>query len=107
MPITADYGANNFVFPWLVGDLQDKFLPQCHAFRQKPSTDVSAESLTLNMNSTRQSRDTDATADWQTTSVVNCTVRGSVAGVSGIGGGTNTSAAGTRNAIGTSTTTTR
>ena len=40
-------------------------------------------------------------------SVVNYTRRGSVAGVSGIDGGMNTSTAGTRNAIGTTTTTTR
>lgn len=26
VPVTADYGANNLVFPWLVGNLQDKFL---------------------------------------------------------------------------------
>ena len=60
-----------------------------------------------NMNSTRQSRDTDATADRQITSVVNCIMRGSIAGVSGISGGRNTSAAGTRNTIGMSTITTR
>jgi hypothetical protein len=59
------------------------------------------------MNSTRQSTDTDATADKQITSVVNCTTRVSVAGVSGINGGTNTTTAGTRTAIGTITTTTK
>ena len=76
--------------------------PQCLAFRQKASTNVSAESLTRTIDSTRQSRDTDDTACRPITSVVNCTRRGSVVGVSG-----NTSTAGARNTIGTITTTTR
>ena len=74
------------------------------AFRQKALTDVSAESLMRTINSTRQSRGTDGTAHRRIMSVVNYTRRGSVAGVSGIDGGMNTSTAGTRNAIGTTTT---
>ena len=74
--------------------------------QEKASTNVSEESLTRTINSTRQLRDTDGTAHRRITSVVNCTRRGSVAGVSGIDGGMNTSTAGTRNATGTSTTTT-
>ena len=73
----------------------------------EPSTDVSAGSFTQNMNSTRRLTNTDATADRQITSAGNCRMRGSVAGVSGISSGMNMSAAGTRNAIGTSTTMTR
>jgi hypothetical protein len=58
------------------------------------------------MNSTSQLRNMDATANRQITSDVNCIVRENVAGVNGIGGGMNTSTAGTTTATGTSTTTT-
>ena len=51
------------------------FSRQCLDSRQKTSTGVSAESLTLNMNSTSQLRNTGATANRQITSVVNCTMR--------------------------------
>jgi hypothetical protein len=80
--------------------------PQRPACRQKTRHDVSAGSLTPSMPFTRQLTDTDGTVAKQIMSVVNCTMRGSVAGVSSIGGGMNTNTAGTQNATGTNTTTT-
>ena len=67
---------------------------------------VSAGSFTQSMNFTRPSRNMDAIAPRQTTSVVNCTRLESVAGEKVTGGGMSTNTAGTRSAIGTSTITT-
>src|ERR1022692_4506134 len=72
----------------------------------RTSTAASVASLTPSMNSTRPSRNMDATAKRQITSVANCMKPESVAGVSSIAGGMNTSTAGAPTAIGTSTTTT-
>ena len=80
--------------------------PQCHAFMRKVPTGASAVSCMRSMNCTKPSIVMDAGASRQTTSAANCTRRGSVAGASVTNGGMNTSTAGTRCAIGTSTITT-
>jgi len=69
-------------------------------------TDANDGSFTPSMTFTVPLKDMDDIANVQTTNAVNYRLRGTVAGASGIDGGTNMSTAGARNAIGTSTTTT-
>ena len=77
-----------------------------HTCGQKTSTGASAACSMLSMNCMKPSSTTDGTAGRRITSVANYTRHESAAGASVTSGGMNTSTAGTRNVIGTSTITT-
>jgi hypothetical protein len=72
----------------------------------KTSTGASGACSMLSMTCMKPSSTTDVTADRRIMSVANYTQHESAAGASVTSGGTNTSTAGARNVIGTSTITT-